>query len=62
MEDINSTHKTKFLDNLLQQNLNTGHILPKISKTPSKLHSTHTHKLKLKMSSPHTREKPAPDM
>jgi hypothetical protein len=49
-------------DNLLQQTINTSNLLLKITKTPGDLHSTHTHKLKLKMSSPDTTEKLAPDM
>jgi len=49
-------------DNLLQQNVNTRHILLKINKTPGDLHSTHTHKLKLKMTSPLKRANVAPDM
>jgi hypothetical protein len=48
-------------DNLLQQNINTSNILFKITKTPGDLHSTHTHNLKLKMSSPVTTAKLAPD-
>jgi hypothetical protein len=46
-------------DNLLHQNVN---ITLKINITPGSLHSTHTNKLKLKMSLPPTTAELAPDM
>jgi hypothetical protein len=56
-------HKTELLDNdLLQQNINTSSLLIKIPKTPGNLYSTHIYKQKLKMFSPHTTEKHAPDI
>jgi hypothetical protein len=63
MEEFNWTLKIVLTDdNLLQQNVNTSSLLLKITTTPGNLHSTYTYKQKLKMSSPLTTAKLAPDM
>jgi hypothetical protein len=41
MEDIIWTHKTEFLGNVLEQNVNISILILKITKTPDNLNSTH---------------------